>query len=126
MSHLHHYGAYPPEWKTKAIQNAIRERAGHACEHCGMAFVHGTNIAVSVKQTNGKPMIGTTHHLNGDKADVRWENLLFCCNACHLEIQAAWRPGGYLPLEWGAAPAWMVARGLPYKRMIQLTLFQEA
>lgn len=30
----------------------------------------------------------TVHHLSGDKADVRWGNLVALCQRCHLEIQA--------------------------------------
>lgn len=30
----------------------------------------------------------TVHHLNGDKADLRWWNLVSLCQRCHLAIQA--------------------------------------
>lgn len=30
----------------------------------------------------------TVHHLDGDKANVRWWNLVALCQRCHLEIQA--------------------------------------
>lgn len=30
----------------------------------------------------------TVHHLDGDKANVRWWNLVSLCQRCHLEIQA--------------------------------------
>lgn len=31
--------------------------------------------------------IGTVHHMDGDKANCRWWNLLPLCQRCHLEIQ---------------------------------------
>jgi len=36
----------------------------------------------------GKQRILTCHHLDGDKANVRWWNLLALCQVCHLQIQA--------------------------------------
>lgn len=116
---------YPPEWVSGAIQRAIYERAGWRCEHCGMAFVPGTTLAETARNRNGRPVILTCHHLDGNPANsYDWRNLLACCQICHLHIQAKWKPGGVLPLAWGNQPPdWLVARGLPYQRHPQLPLF---
>lgn len=34
----------------------------------------------------------TVHHLNGDKADRRWWNLLALCQRCHLQVQGKVNP----------------------------------
>lgn len=36
--------------------------------------------------------IGTVHHLDGDKANCAWWNLLALCQRCHLTIQAKVNP----------------------------------
>lgn len=36
--------------------------------------------------------IGTVHHLNGDKSNCLWWNLLALCQRCHLTIQARVNP----------------------------------
>ena len=116
---------YPPGWLDGSIQQDIYTRAGWRCEHCGMEFTPGTTKAVTARNKNGKPIILTVHHLNGDKADVRWENLLACCQVCHLHIQARWQPGGFIPVLWGGVPTWVIQRNLPYQIAGQLTLLEE-
>jgi hypothetical protein len=39
-------------------------------------------------QVEARYRILTTHHLNGDKADCRWWNLVPLCQRCHLLIQS--------------------------------------
>lgn len=114
-------GEYPSDWD--AIADAAKERVNWMCEHCGMQFVPGTNKAAEAVNANGKPTILTVHHLSGDKADCRWENLLVCCQKCHLHIQASWGPGQPLPARWQAAPGWLIERGLAYLPAPQLRLF---
>jgi len=49
-----------------------------------------TEAAVVVgygKRVEARYRILTVHHLNGDKADLRWWNLAALCQRCHLEIQ---------------------------------------
>jgi len=41
----------------------------------------------------------TVHHLNGDKADLRWWNLVALCQRCHLEIQGKVNMDQVWPLE---------------------------
>lgn len=113
---------YPAEWLSGEIQARVREKANHQCEHCGMAFHPGTNIAVSATNANGKPVIGTVHHLDGNPQNCTPENLLFACQRCHLHIQALWQPGGVLPACWQKVPDWIVKRGLVYQPG-QLPLF---
>lgn len=114
---------YPPNWKNGTIQARIRQWARHRCEHCGMKFWYGTNRAIVARNKNGKPCIGTVHHLNGDKSDVRWENLVYCCQRCHLHIQGVWTPGAVLPVIWKRVPQWITARRLRYQQHIQIRLF---
>lgn len=117
-------GDYPPAWVSGEIQREMYAHANWTCEHCGMKFIKGSTIAKTAKQRNGKPFILTIHHLNGDKADCRYENLLACCNKCHLHIQAVWQPGDPLPLSWhNAAPDWLIKRGLPFLENPQIALF---
>lgn len=114
---------YPAAWKDGTLQVCIRERANHQCEHCGMKFTKGTNLAITETNSNGAPCIGTVHHINGFKSDCTYENLVYVCQACHLHIQAVWQPGGFLPLRWNGVPEWIIARNLAYKVTEQLRLF---
>jgi len=115
-------GHYPLEWHNGDIQRAVYERAGWRCEHCGMEFVPGTTLARCVTRADGKPMVLTVHHIDGNKANVDWTNLLAVCQRCHLHIQTLWKPGNVLPPEWGV-PVWITERGLAYRQVIQHTLF---
>lgn len=112
---------YPADWPE--LSEAAKARANYTCEHCGMEFEPGTNKAVSAVNANGRPTILTVHHLSGDKSDCRWENLLVCCQKCHLHIQGAWGPGQPLPARWQAAPGWLIERGLAYSPALQLRMF---
>jgi hypothetical protein len=114
---------YPPGWTDKSIQQEVHDIAGWHCEHCGMTFPVGDTRAMSARNQDGKPAILTVHHLNGVKNDCRWENLLACCQACHLHIQAVWAPGQPLPLVWrNNPPEWLTDRGLDYQPNAQLVL----
>lgn len=119
---MNHQGIYPPEWQRGEIQRAMHERAGWRCEHCGMAFEPGTTRALTARNTNGRPVVLTTHHLDGNPANCDWRNLLSCCQRCHLHIQARWKPGDVLPLSWPGPPDWLVERYLPYQMHPQLAL----
>lgn len=85
---------YPKNWDQIAKQ--AKNTAGWVCEHCG----HGHD------PSTGHTM--TVHHLDGDKANCTYENLLVCCQRCHLSLQASYYPGQAVlfPLPW------MVKRGL--------------
>lgn len=134
---------YPPEWRSGERQIQIRTLAGHQCEWCGMRFQEGTNLAMSEYQTrhgrDGKlyPMIGTVHHINGRKHDLRWENLVYLCQRCHLRTQWTWEPGQVIPWQWireaKGIPHWIEVRRLAYQldyrfpepaRLVQKELFR--
>ena len=107
---------YPPEWEAGEIQKWVREAADHRCEECGMEFRNGTNIAVSEVNRDGKPVIGTVHHIDHDKMNCEPHNLVYLCQRCHCHVQWRWQPGDFLPRKWRyGAPEWVVKRGLPYK-----------
>lgn len=112
---------YPDDWD--AIAERAKAAANYCCEHCGMKFIPGTNKAETARNKDGKPSILTIHHLNGDKADCSFENLLVCCQRCHLKIQGSWGPGDPLPPTWDSAPTWLLARKLAYQTSPQMRMF---
>lgn len=115
---------YPSAWMTNQIQYAMYERAGWRCEHCGMEFKPGSTKAITARNQDGRPVILTVYHLDGNPANCAYENLLVCCQRCHLHIQGVWKPGGCLPATWIPAPEWITKRGLAYSIVaIQLKLF---
>lgn len=115
-------GDYPDAWKAGDIQATAKKVAQWTCEHCQMEFdINGK--ALSEVNADGKPVILTVHHIDGNPANCEWENLLVCCQRCHLHIQTSWYPGGYLPLSWDGPPLWLTSRGLEYKPNPQLPLF---
>ena len=89
-----------------------------------MTFRVGSSVATEARNRDGKPSILTVHHLNGDKSDCRHENLLVCCQACHLHIQAVWAPGQMLPPAWDGPPAWLSERGLGWLPSAQTNFFR--
>lgn len=112
---------YPNLWKRGVIQKRIRERAGHCCEECGIRFHEGTNIAVTARNKDGKPTIGTVHHIDGNPQNCRVDNLVYLCQKCHLKVQWAWAPGQPLPRYWGnEPPLWVIVRKLDWQPPAQL------
>lgn len=85
---------YPANWLDIAQQ--IKDQANWKCEHCN--YTHDI--------PNGYML--TVHHLNMDKADCRYENLVALCQRCHLRIQATYKPGQLF--FW--PPEWAIKRGL--------------
>jgi hypothetical protein len=82
-------GEYPPN--RDELHDAVRAEAGGRCIRCGHP-----NETVSRRSPcddqcthprDGKQRILTVHHLDGDKANSRWWNLLALCQSCHLTIQ---------------------------------------
>lgn len=70
---------YPENWKE--IAKAEKDRVNWRCEVC--AHPHDVE--------NGYML--TVHHLDGDKSNCSPENLLPCCQRCHLRVQAKYCPG---------------------------------
>lgn len=83
-------GEYPPDWKE--ISARVKAEADWRCIRCG----HGDDrpgeaspcTAHCTHPDNGKQRMLTVHHLDGDKGNCRWWNLLALCQACHLSVQA--------------------------------------
>lgn len=57
-----------------AARRRAREDAGLRCLRCNSPSVPGKIL--------------TTHHLDGDKSNDAWWNLLALCQVCHLQVQA--------------------------------------
>lgn len=91
-----------------------------------MVFAPGTNMAIHERNRDGLPVVGTVHHLSGDKSDCSYANLVYLCQRCHLHVQSVWKPGAMLPPAWGGVPKWITRRGLAYQEPPrQLALFEE-
>jgi hypothetical protein len=91
-------GEYPANWTSIALNAKIA--AGWRCVRCRHPFaVGGGNKpcdevcdtarcrVARIVARGGKTSL-TTHHLDGDKGNCRWWNLLCLCNSCHLKIQS--------------------------------------
>lgn len=85
---------YPDNWHE--IANDIKDQAQWKCEHC--QHPHDT----------GKGYMLGVHHLDMNKANCTYENLVALCQRCHLRIQATYKPG---QLSF-APPDWAIKRGL--------------
>lgn len=84
-------GNYPDDWNTVAA--AVKDASGRRCVRClhpddPSDTPRGMFCDVKCRhEKNGKQRVLTVHHMNGDKADCRWFNLLPLCQVCHLQIQ---------------------------------------
>lgn len=67
-------GQYPDNWKTIALK--VKEEAGWKCVRCG-----------HVNDAKAGYML-TVHHLDGNKSNCEWWNIVPLCQRCHLSIQA--------------------------------------
>jgi hypothetical protein len=82
---------YPRNWKE--ISRRIRKRSGGRCEcdgRCGRPKAHLARDGRCRNQhgrpawTTGAQVVLTVAHLNHTPEDIRDENLLALCQACHL------------------------------------------
>jgi transcription elongation factor Elf1 len=64
---------YPSNWTS--IARKVKQAAGFKCVRCGH---------VDDKETG---YMLTVHHLDGNKGNCRWWNLVALCQRCHLSIQ---------------------------------------
>lgn len=71
---MKHRGEYPPDWPDIAMD--VKCDAKWRCVRCGHPH-----------DCKGGYVL-TVHHLDGDKGNCRWWNLLPLCQRCHLYIQA--------------------------------------
>lgn len=69
---------YPADWP--GIAHRVKEAAGWKCIRC----CH--------QHHRESWHILTVHHLDGDKANCSWWNLLALCQRCHLSVQARVKP----------------------------------
>jgi hypothetical protein len=67
-------GSYAGDWKV--IADEVKSSARWTCIRCEHAHDPAAGYCLTV------------HHLDGDKANNRWWNLLALCQRCHLVIQA--------------------------------------
>lgn len=82
--------AYPADWREIAAR--VKAEAGDRCIRCGHPHETPSRRVPCDDQcrheADGKQRMLTVHHLDGDKANVAWWNLLALCQACHLSVQA--------------------------------------
>lgn len=106
---------YPPEWPE--VANTVKDQANWRCVRCGhpgeypnmriacdqqcdldrhpdvrawmsvQAADNNTQVFVFYKDRQ-KQRVLTVHHLDGDKSNLAWWNLVALCQVCHLIIQA--------------------------------------
>ena len=89
---------YPIDWDELSKQ--VKKEAGWMCVRCGHPDDPEACTALGVRRgrlpcthkcthpANGKQRMLTVHHLNGNKSDCRWYNLVSLCQVCHLHIQS--------------------------------------
>lgn len=88
-------GEYPDNWNQIAFE--IKEKADWCCENCNQKH----------DPENGYCL--TVHHLDRDKCNCEYSNLVALCQRCHLIIQAKYLPGQLFMFD---TPAWVIKRGL--------------
>ncbi len=87
-------GEYPDNWE--GIASLIKDLAHRTCEGCN----HPHDVATH--------HVLTVHHLDRDKANCDYANLVALCQRCHLSVQASYMPGQqWLP---GTQPRWSINR----------------
>lgn len=64
------------------LPRALQPEFDPAVKRLMQCTTHCTHLA------DGKLRVLTVHHLDGDKGNNRWWNLLALCQVCHLQIQA--------------------------------------
>ena len=90
-------GEYPAN--RDELHDQVRSEAGCRCIRCGhpddapaiRKDGREARAICDVRCTHpndGKMRILTVHHLDGNKSDNRWWNLLALCQSCHLTVQA--------------------------------------
>lgn len=91
-------GTYPSDWP--AVARRVKDEAGWRCVRCSHPFDPETGKPLDcdgcdlrrcrhgiIRGRRGVLNYGV-HHLDGDKGNCRWWNLLALCNSCHLSVQA--------------------------------------
>lgn len=102
---MHGSGTYPPDWPE--IAERVKRAARWRCEDCDHRHEPAAGYTLTV------------HHLDGDKSNCHWRNLVALCQRCHLRIQATWHPGQLWLVN---PPMWAIWRGhVPGVFMPELT-----
>lgn len=70
---------------------ALRWGDQHAGYEAGFPLIAGELVSSGLRIV-AQWRIGTVHHLDGDKSNCRWWNLLALCQRCHLTIQSRVNP----------------------------------
>jgi hypothetical protein len=88
---LEHKGDYPAHWGVLA--DAVERAAGNRCIRCGHPKGDGFTRRMPcgrlcTHEKTNKMRVLTVHHMDGDKANDAWWNLLALCQVCHLIVQA--------------------------------------
>lgn len=60
---------------SKAMIAYLKEIRGNKCEKCG------------ITEWNEKDIVIQMHHINGDKMDNRFKNVLLVCPNCHTQTE---------------------------------------
>lgn len=97
-------------WKTGARIGGIPVMCDDECDLTRHAAYENVNrLAIHAGRYPPKEMpyapqrVLTVHHLDGDKANVRWWNLVALCQVCHLHVQGRVimdRPWMFEHSEW--------------------------
>jgi hypothetical protein len=66
-------GEYPSDWS--AIAKRVKDDAGWRCVRCGHPHEPASGHTLTV------------HHLDNNKSNINWDNLVSLCQKCHLVIQ---------------------------------------
>lgn len=66
-------GTYPDDWPE--IAKAVKDEAGWRCVRCGHPHDPGSGHMLGV------------HHLDMNKSNCAWHNVVCLCQKCHLQIQ---------------------------------------
>lgn len=74
MTNTIHRGEYPPDWDK--IAREVKDRAGWQCENCEASHAPQEGYGLTV------------HHLDMDKSNCHWTNLVALCQKCHLRVQS--------------------------------------
>jgi len=64
---------YPPNWPYIAF--IVKKAASFSCENCG----HPNDFSTS--------HVLTVHHIDGNKANCNFKNLVALCQRCHLHFE---------------------------------------
>jgi hypothetical protein len=108
------FGDYPANYPDKH-EGAVR-RANGRCEHCGTDDMYLTPDG----HVSGLRLL----HINGDRADCRWQNLVLLCRDDYSSVVHGWAIGRPMPKSWIGVPYWIIRRKLEYAGPQQLLLFK--